>query len=438
MTDITDRTKTEKTVLVLGHDARIVLPIVRSLGRRGIIADLAWCPAESPAVRSRYVRHLHQIAQPENNDDLWIAELRELLQTHFYELVIPATERFVYFLQTHRDAFEEFESVHLINDEAFQTAFDKMKSWDLADSLSVPVPDSRVCSSVDELNGFIQSASYPLILKPDCSVNLNHTGGKNYVMTAFCEEQALQIFEKITRNCSRVHLQSLVSGVGVGVGFLANKGELLVVHQHRRLHETSGHGSTYRRSVPVSPELHLATAKIVKHLNYTGVGMAEYRVDDQSGQWWFMELNARFWGSLPLAVAAGADFPLHLYELLVEAQTKFDAHYRPGVRCRNLRNDLRWNWHWLQQYFNPRAVVSAQQSGWKVNSISFTQCALDWLRLFTFRDHQDLFALDDLSPAIWEARQICGSLRRKIMPDKRFTVAQVVTGKGMIGSCDLR
>lgn len=412
----TNQTASEKKVLVLGHDARVVLPIVRSLGRREIITDIAWCPADSPARRSRYIRHIHEIPKPEVDEDSWIDVLRELIHTHQYDLVIPAAETFVYFLQENRDAFKEFGSVYLMNDQAFQTAFDKMQCWDLARSLNISVPDSKICSNDEELNTFLQSASCPLILKPDCSVNLNDASEKNFVMTAHCAEEARQIFQKISPGCSQVHMQTLVPGVGVGVEFLANEGELLAVHQHRRLHETSGHGSTYRTSVAVSPELYQATEKIVKHLNYTGVGMAEFRVDTQTKQWWFLELNARFWGSLPLAVAAGADFPLYLFELLVEGRTRFDMNYRPKVRCRNLRSDFRWNWHWLQQKFNPQAVLSAQQSGWKVNSISFTRYVLDWLRLVTFQDYQDVFTMDDLSPAMWETRQIFGSLCRKFIP----------------------
>ncbi len=414
-----EKTTLDKKVLVLGHDVRFVLPIVRSLGRRGIITDLAWCSAKSPATRSRYIRHLHKIALPELQDNSWIGDLRELIQTHRYDLVIPAAESFVFFLQQHRTAFEEFGSVCLMDDEVFQTAFDKMKSWDLAHSLNIPVPDSEICRNIEELDRFLQSATYPLILKPDCSVNPDTPSSKNYVMTARCAQDARKIFRNISSNGSRIHLQTLVSGIGVGVEFLANQGELLAVHQHKRLHETSGHGSTYRESVAVSPELYQATEKIIKELNYTGVGMAEFRVDDDTGQWWFLELNARFWGSLPLAVASGVDFPFYLYELLVEGRTTFNVNSRDAVRCRNLRNDLRWTGHWLRQHFNSQAVVSAQQSGWNVNSISFTRCVWDWLRLLTLQDHQDVFAWDDLSPSFWEARQILSSLQRKIIPGKK-------------------
>ena len=46
--------------------------------------------------------------------------------------------------------------------------------------------------------------------------------------------------------------------------------------------------------------------------------MFEFRVDNGSGAWALLEVNARPWGSLPLPVALGADFPYRWYRLLVE------------------------------------------------------------------------------------------------------------------------
>src|SRR5436309_8805948 len=59
-----------------------------------------------------------------------------------------------------------------------------------------------------------------------------------------------------------------------------------------------------------------------------------------------MEINGRVWGSLPLAVRAGMDFPARLADLLLDgppAPTALPAtDYRVGVRARNLRLDLSW------------------------------------------------------------------------------------------------
>ena len=47
---------------------------------------------------------------------------------------------------------------------------------------------------------------------------------------------------------------------------------------------------------------------MLKALKWQGVAMTEFRLRSD-GKLYFMELNPRFWGTLPLAVASGLDFP---------------------------------------------------------------------------------------------------------------------------------
>lgn len=41
--------------------------------------------------------------------------------------------------------------------------------------------------------------------------------------------------------------------------------------------------------------------------------MVEYRFDQKTGTYWLMEINGRFWGSLPLAWHCGAHFAWETY-----------------------------------------------------------------------------------------------------------------------------
>src|SRR5262249_11632060 len=66
----------------------------------------------------------------------------------------------------------------------------------------------------------------------------------------------------------------------------------------------------------------------------------EFRKDATSGRWILIEINGRFWGSLPLAIAAGADFPAWLYDLLVEGRRRFPREYEVGLLSRNASLDL--------------------------------------------------------------------------------------------------
>jgi protein-tyrosine-phosphatase len=56
-----------------------------------------------------------------------------------------------------------------------------------------------------------------------------------------------------------------------------------------------------------------------------------------------LEVNGRFWGSLPLATACGADFPLALYQMQVENDPDVQQRYRTHIYSRSLTRDLAWH-----------------------------------------------------------------------------------------------
>ncbi len=55
----------------------------------------------------------------------------------------------------------------------------------------------------------------------------------------------------------------------------------------------------------------------------------------------FLEVNGRFWNSLPLAIYAGVDFPGLLAEMAERGDIRPQSGYRVGVRCRWLLGDFR-------------------------------------------------------------------------------------------------
>ena len=70
-----------------------------------------------------------------------------------------------------------------------------------------------------------------------------------------------------------------------------------------------------------------------------------------------MEINGRPWGSFPLAVRSGMDFPALLADLFLNGPPQnFDSvntNYQAGVRSRNLELDLMW----IARFWQEDAVI---------------------------------------------------------------------------------
>lgn len=201
-------------------------------------------------------------------------------------------------------------------------------------------------------------------------------------------------------------VQQCFVGFGVGVETLCRSGEVLVAFQHERVHEPlSGGGSSYRKSVQLNPELLDATRRLMKAMDYTGVCMVEFRFNPDSRRWVLLEINGRFWGSLPLALAAGVDFPRYLYEMLTCGKDQFNVTYHDNVYSRNWRIDLGF----IRSVLRVRKAASS-----RVTFLFCTFAAAVW-NLIRLREHSDTLTMDDPDPGLEEltslaARGVVGTL----------------------------
>ena len=385
-------------VLVLGSDTRSFLGVVRSLGRYGLAVHVAWCPPGAAALRSRYVAHAHALPAYDDGDRRWLDALVDLLRRERFDLVVPCDDPTQLPLQLHRAAIEPHAAVYLLSDEAFAVTASKVRTSALARELGIPVPFEVVVDDAGALDR-IQRLALPLVLKPHQSYGTDDLSRKRVVRKVATAAELRPALEAMLRH-GPVQVQEHVTGAGVGVELLAHDGEVLVAFQHERVHEPpAGGGSSYRRSVALDGALLDAARAIVRALRYTGVAMVEFKVDARTGRWVLIEVNGRFWGSLPLAVAAGADFPRYLYQLLVEGTRDFPPTYRVGLYARNWLKDAAWL----------RANAAADASDPCLTTVPAWRIAAELGNVLLLRERSDTFVLDDPAPALAE---IGAALRR--------------------------
>lgn len=322
--------------LVLDGHCDAAIATVQSLGRLGVRVDVASKERRSLACRSRYARRV--VEQP----DVVPSELARWLDGLAYSeptptLVVPSTEASLIAMRRLPASHPLRLCAPLPPDASLDIALDKLACAGAALAAGMAVPRTRVvrpCSRDPEWD-------YPTVLKPTRSKLV--VQGKLVTAEAVIAQDPQQRERYLRRWCPTASVieQECVPGAGFAVSVLCERGSVRWHFAHHRLHELPLHGgpSTYRQAITAPPAILAACTRLMRHLDWHGVAMVEFKGDMGNSTPRFLEVNPRLWGSLGLAVRAGVDFPRGLLDLAEGRPVGPQPTYAVGLRARNLPRD---------------------------------------------------------------------------------------------------
>ena len=204
----------------------------------------------------------------------------------------------------------------LPSQESVNKANDKTALMALASELGIRTPRTLL------------TPSYPMIAKLNVSENVSLKPAERYRIIRSGEELAAAalFFEKHRDN---LVLQEYLDGPARGVAMLLDGESNLVdfiVYERLLEYPVTGGPSAACRSI-VCPELARTAYTLLRSLGWKGMAMVEFK----GGA--LLEINPRFWGSLPLLFIAKSDFFMSYIRILQDRgviKTPEQAAYRPG------------------------------------------------------------------------------------------------------------
>ena len=332
-------------VLVLDGNQNQAVASVRSLAHAGHTVFAAESAPWSKAGWSRSCSGSLRYPSPQSNVDAFLEAILEFVRQHPGILVLPMTEATTLPISSHRESLLDAGARLVLPDHKdLLRAFDKDETTRLAASLGVATPNTILIGSSQEAQRAAASVRYPAVLKPRTSEEIADGKIRTAGRPRYARDQREfeSAYAEISRRASTVLVQEFVPGEGTGYFALIHHGELRAEFAHRRIRDVhpTGSGSAVRISVEPDPEIRKASLAILSALHWHGVAMVEYRKESGSPPV-FMEVNGRFWHSLPLACYAGMDFPALLARMAEHGDIAPSLEYRRGVRCRWLLGDAR-------------------------------------------------------------------------------------------------
>jgi len=326
-------------ILILDSHSNAALACIQSLGRAGHDIYIASDKKNTLSQKSKYVTDVFVYAPPLKQTKTFIEQIIVLQQKHKFQYILPVTDNTLYPLMDITE--ESLQNVLILPKKgSFEKAFNKEKTLLLAQANNVPVPKNTYVSidTFDE-NEFTE---FPLFVKPIQSKGNSING--DFTLQPILVDTKIELLENVEKilKYTPLQIQQCVPGIGIGIEVLCHDGEIIRAFAHQRIHEIplTGGGSSYRKSIPMPDKAYKYSESLMRALKWHGVAMVEFKAFEDS--YWLMEINGRFWGSLPLAICAGVDFPKLLIDMLSNTNIPKEYSYNENLYLRNIGKDLDW------------------------------------------------------------------------------------------------
>ncbi|HBC46545.1 MAG TPA: carboxylate--amine ligase [candidate division Zixibacteria bacterium] len=387
-------------VLILDGRQRSTLAAVRSLGKLGLAVTVGEDSLPCLASKSKFVANSIRYASALSDPKGFISDVAHELSRYKYDMILPMTDITMSLVMNEFENLSRSTDIPVAGKESYLKAIDKGKIIELSQSLDIPTPKTYFINDLSELNRIRSELNYPVVIKPRQSKYLTSSGwidaGVDYAYSFDELNRKLEIYKNSP--CLPL-IQERVSGPGIGAFLLFNRGEVKACFFHRRIREKppSGGVSTLRDSIAPDPVVKDYSIRLLKALNWHGVAMVEFKQDSRDGTPRIMEINARFWGSLQLAIDSGIDFPAMLYQMTTtgDVPSKFD--YEIGVKSRWLLGDL--------DHLLARLLKSDSSLRLPLNYPGRIATLVGFLKFYQPKMKYEVLRFDDIRPFLFELKE---------------------------------
>jgi len=184
--------------------------------------------------------------------------------------------------------------------------------------------------------------SFPAIIKFRGDQRSTHWRPEDRYRIVYNKSELVEHYKRMHEIEKYPIIQEYISGVGCGYFALYDSnGQLKAEFCHKRVREypISGGPSSCCESF-YNEQLVNIGRRLFNSLEWSGLGMVEFKYDINRQKFYIIEVNPRYWGSLPLAVCSGVNFPV------LHAMSALGFNFNPvltwkeGVKVRFLDKDL--------------------------------------------------------------------------------------------------
>lgn len=394
--------------IILDGQLKSSLSAVRSLGSKGISVSVGAERETGMALHSKYATATFVYPSPYTDQAGFIRAVKaEAIRVGEKPLVYAFSDATYLSLFEYCDAFTECATLVFPESKSVEIAFDKAATYSLARVSGIPTIPTYAPVTNTEIMERGLLLKYPAVVKARRSVTwkagVGIFGSASFVMNG---TELVDTFVTFKEKLGEAPLvQEMIFGEEYGVEMLASEGRVYAIVTHHRLRSLSptGGASVLKETLgegTLKSQLEAYAQKLVEKLLWSGPIMVEFKVDSDTRTPYLMEINGRFWGSLPLSIASGVDMTYLLYRSVMQNEIpKEMVRGRDGVRSTHFLGDVQ---HLLR-------VLFKRDSMRKYLYPSRSKAFRDFL-LLPPRTKPDVWSFSDPKPSLFEIIDILKKL----------------------------
>lgn len=319
--------------LILCADESLgALHTVRGLRRAGHEPWLAVTQRSTYAARSRDAAGILRLAEARRDPRGFAEELADHARRLEVDAVLPASETTLSALTGNEELFGK-AVVGTSPRATLERATDKGLLGELAERAGLRAPRTWPA------DGLPSPAPFPVLVKPRRSTSPGADGRLTNVEVVAASDEAT-LAAAIAAAGDGALVQEVVAGPLSAVSGVAWKGNsVCTVHQvSLRIWPPARGITAYGQVVEPDPERDAAVRRFVSEIGWSGIFQAQFVGPPENAR--LIDFNPRIYGSIGLAIGAGANLPAIWVDLLLGREPTVGVA-RPGVRYRIFEDDLR-------------------------------------------------------------------------------------------------
>jgi predicted ATP-grasp superfamily ATP-dependent carboligase len=326
-------------ILVTDGETRSVVAACRGLAADGFRVTAVAGTRPAPAHWSRSVERRVSLPHPLEDAETFVEGTRRIVEDGSYGVLIPGSDASLDTLSGAREWIEPHVSMGLPPHGAVVASLNKLRVADAAVDAGLAAPETAVCDTADEAVAAAERMGFPVLLKPVSSL-IEVAGVPMRVGSVRVDdrERLAGLAPSYGSPCliERAEEGRIVSYAGV----LAD-GQLLgaAVSRYLRTWYPDAGNVCFSESIEVDPVLTEQVIELLQALRWQGIFELEL-IERTDGSFAVLDLNPRLYGSVALAIAAGANLP-GIWSRWLLGERPPPATARPGVRYRWEDADLR-------------------------------------------------------------------------------------------------